>query len=298
MPAPRRKRVVLAAGVGSRSGDALRLFAGFRQFLIDEAGFAPEDFLEATYAGRYVGGRWVGPAPYDETASTAPLAASVAHCAQALLWWARQQPRGVEWHLVGFSLGGLVLLEAAGLLHQRAPDSWGQHLRSLTTLSSPLNGCALGEFSWLGAVLGPGAVGAELCALGNDPRHRERIAALVARLRAAGVVVTTLVEADDAVVQPADGIVGPIDPSLIVPCRSQPDDPPGARYLGHGRIVNEPRVWKQLLAIIGPQVGFTGRPAGAGRGLVTPPPAEDVQRAREQHELKRRLGPPADGDGR
>jgi len=271
-----RKQIVLAAGIGSRSGDTRRLFGGFQRFLIAEGGYAPADFHEATYGGKYEGGQWVGPAPYDAAAFNAPLARSVAHCTQALLWWARQQPAAVEWHLVGYSLGGLVLLEAATVLYQRAWDSWGRHLRSLSTLSSPLNGCSLGEFRWLGDVFGPGVVGPEICALGDDPRHRQRIAADVARLRAADVVVTTLVEADDAVIQPEDGIVGPIDPSSIVRCAAGLDDSPVARYLGHGRIVHEPRVWQRLLQVVGPQTrGDAAAPvrADGSRVLVTPPPA-------------------------
>src|SRR5581483_7348073 len=273
-----RKQIVLAAGIGSRSGDTRRLFGGLQSYFIAEGGYAPRDFHEATYGGKYEGGRWTGPAPYDAAAFDMPLATSVAHCTQALLWWAREQPLPVEWHLIGYSLGGLVLLEAATVLYQRAWDSWGRHLRSLTTLSSPLNGCSLGEFRWLGDVFGPGAVGPEICALGDDPRHRQRIAADVERLRAAGVTVTTLVEADDAVIQPGDGIVGPVDPSLVVAAASTLDNSFVARYLGHGRIVHEPRVWRRLLQSIGPQTtgssDVASRPTGsAGRVLVTPPPA-------------------------
>jgi hypothetical protein len=280
-----RKQVVLAAGVGSRSGDTHRLFGGFRHYLIAEGGFSADDFLEATYAGEYAEGRWVGPATYDITAFDAPLATAVTHCAQALLWWARHRPADVEWHLVGYSLGGLVLLEAAIVLHRRAWDTWGRHLRSLTTLSAPLNGCALGEFRWLGDLFGPGAVGPEVVRLGDDPRHRQRVAAEVTRLRAAGVRVTTLVEADDAIIQPEDGIVGPVDPDLVVRCTARSEDSPVARHLGHGRILNELRVWRRLLEIIGPQVS-AGRPRAApaspapaaAEGLlprpVPPPPGQ------------------------
>jgi hypothetical protein len=262
-----RKQVVLAAGIGSQSGDTRRLFGGFRAYLMAEGGYRAEDFHEATYGGEYEAGRWVGPAAYDVAAFDVPLATSVAHCAQALLYWARQAP-AAEWHLVGYSLGGLVLLEAAIILHRRAHDSWGRHLRSATTLSAPLNGCQLGEFRWLGDLFGPGAVGPELCALGDDLGHRRRLEADVAALRAAGVTVTTLVEADDVIVQPDDGIVGEPAPDLIVAASSNLDASPVARYLGHGRIVHDPRVWRRLLGVVGPQVGARV-PGGA---LVTPPP--------------------------
>jgi len=295
-----RKQLIFAAGINSRSGDTRRLFGGFQHFLHAEGGYAPEDFLEATYGGEYAGGRWVGPAPYDMSAFDAPLAQSVAHCAQALLWAARQRPAAGEWHLVGFSLGGLVLLEAAIVLHRRATDTWGQRLRSITTLSSPLNGCALGSFSWLGDLFGPGAIGPELCALGDDPRHRRRLEADVAGLRAASITVTTLVEADDAVIQPTDGIVGPVRPDLVISSPAALDDSLVARHLGHGRIVHDPAVWRRLLLVVGPQRAGSPAPAAPvlaprplppapDQVLLMPPPARDALLDLQLEELKARM---------
>jgi hypothetical protein len=266
-----RKLVVLAAGISSRSGDTRRLFSGLRQYFSREGGFAADDFLEATYAGSYTEGRWVGPATYDITAFDEPLASAVTHCAQALLWAARQHPEPRAWHLVGYSLGGLILLEAAIVLHRRAWETWGRDLRTVTTLSAPLNGCALGELRFLGDLFGPGAIGPEVVHLGDDPAHRARIAAEVARLSAAGVTVTTLVEADDAIIQPEDGIVGPHDLDLVVHATARSDDSAVARHLGHGRILNETRVWRRLLEIVGPQTG-RARPAPPGHVVVLPPP--------------------------
>ncbi|HLH24316.1 MAG TPA: hypothetical protein VK066_17480 [Chloroflexota bacterium] len=277
-----RKLIVLAAGVGTRSGDTRHVFAGFRGFMA-AAGFAPSDFVEATYAGTYEAGRWVRPADYDLSAFEAPLVTSIANCAEALWHEAQRRPPDAEWHLVGFSFGGVVLLEAAISLQRRAPDAWGHRLRTITTLSSPLNGCSLGDLRWLGDLFGPGAVSRELCALGDDPRHRQRLAAEVAALRAAGVTVTTLAEADDAIVQPADAIVGPVEPALVVECASSPSASVVARHLGHGRIVNEPFVWERLLALIGPQSAPAGERIGAAPGTApplvprpTPPPSDAV----------------------
>jgi hypothetical protein len=120
----------------------------------------------------------------------------------------------------------------------------------------------------------------------------------VAQLRACGVRVTTLVQADDAVIQPADGIVGPATPDLIVHTTAPPEDSPIARHLGHGRIVHEPRVWERLLAILGPQPPHAPPPPPVGQPphvLVTPPPGEARAPStsdpleRELAELKARL---------
>jgi hypothetical protein len=281
-----RKLIVLGAGVGTRSGDTHRVFAGFRGFMEGEAGFLPPDFVEATYAGRHEGGRWVGPADYDLSAFDAPLATTIANTTEALLHEARRRPPNTEWHLVGFSFGGLVLLEAAILLQRRAPEVWGRGLRTITTLSSPLNGVSLGEWRWLGDLFGQGAVSAELAALAEGPAHRRRLAAAVERLRAGGVTVTTLAEADDAVVLPKDAIVGPVLPSLVVQSSSSAEASAVARHLGHGRIVGDPFLWERLLALIGPQVGSLASraprpqprptPPPADTVLITPPPAESV----------------------
>ncbi len=282
-----RKVIVLAAGVGTRSGDTHRVFSGFRGFMEGDAGFAPQDFLEATFAGVYDGGRWVRPAHYDLSAFEAPLAASIANCAEALRHEAERRPSDTEWHLVGFSFGGLVLLEAAIALWRREPAAWARRLRTITTLSSPLNGISLGELRWLGELFGPGAVSAELSALAEDPGHRRRLAGEVAALRAAGVTVTTLAEADDAVVQPEDAIVGPVAPALVVECASSPAASVVARHLGHGRIVNDPFVWERLLALIGPQPSavrdaprLLPRPAPPPPDtvLITPPPMAGAER--------------------
>ncbi len=193
-----------------------------------------------------------------------------------------------------------MLLEAAIVLHRRAADTWGERLRSITTLSSPLNGCALGSFSWLGDLFGPGAIGPELCALGDDLRHRRRLEADVAALRAAGITVTTLVEADDAVIQPADGIVGPVRPDLVVTSAAALDDSPVARHLGHGRILHDPAVWRRLLQTIGPQRAGSAAPAtpalaprpippAPDQVLLTPPPANDALLDLQLEELKARM---------
>jgi hypothetical protein len=270
-----RKVIVLAAGVGTRSGDTRHVFAGLRGFL-GAAGYTPGDFVEATYAGRHEGGRWVGPAEYDLSAFDAPLTATIANTTEALGYEAMRRPPTTEWHLVGFSFGGLVLLEAAIVLRRRAPETWGRGLRSVTTLSSPLNGCSLGELGWLADLFGPGAVSRELCALSEDPRHRRRLAADVDALRAAGVVVTTLAEVDDAVVPPEDAIVGPVRPALVVASRSSAEASVVARHLGHGRIVHEPTVWERLLALIGPQRTASAADAGRPAPRPTPPPADTV----------------------
>lgn len=59
-----RKKIVLAAGLLSRSGEALDRFGGFLRYLVTSHGFGPGDFLEASYQTRQDADGW-RPVPYD-----------------------------------------------------------------------------------------------------------------------------------------------------------------------------------------------------------------------------------------
>ena len=131
-----RNKVVRAAGVLSRSGDATRQLAGFIRFLQREQGFAPGDFLEITYHGRDAASGW-SPLPYGPDDVDVPLQQSVAQVQRHLAWYDARLPTDLELHLIGYSLGGVVLFRAAGELLATEPKHWARRLGSVVTISSP-----------------------------------------------------------------------------------------------------------------------------------------------------------------
>src|SRR5581483_1974931 len=138
-----RKKVLLAAGVMSRTGDALRQLAGFARYLQREHGFVQGDFLEMTYRGSVRGTEWT-PQDYQAADCEVPLAESSARAVQLLEWYDRRLPLDLELHLVGYSLGGVVLFRAAAELMRTDGVRWSLRLRSVSTLASPHFGCDLG----------------------------------------------------------------------------------------------------------------------------------------------------------
>src|SRR5205823_13702057 len=98
-----RKKVLRAAGVLSRTGDAARQLGGFSRWLERTRGFVPGDFLEVTYRGRLNGAEWV-PCAYEATDCDVPLAQSRALVARQLRWYDTLLPADLELHLIGYSL--------------------------------------------------------------------------------------------------------------------------------------------------------------------------------------------------
>jgi hypothetical protein len=111
-----RKKVLLAAGVLSRTGDAARHLGGFARYLQRNRGFVQGDFLEVTYRGQLSGDDWT-PIPYQAMDSEAPLSESTAQVVRQLRWYDARLPTDLELHMVGYSLGGVVLFRVVvGLL--------------------------------------------------------------------------------------------------------------------------------------------------------------------------------------
>jgi pimeloyl-ACP methyl ester carboxylesterase len=199
-----------------------------------------DDQVEASYRAGPDGDRL----PYDMSDTSAPLAASVA-AVQAILGRQRRDlGLGGRLHLLGWSLGGAVLFEAAAELVER-DGVWRDAFASIVTLSSPLNGCDVDGVSALGDIAA-GPAGRELCERGSDPLHRQRTGARAIRLRSLGVRLLTLGAAEDAVVTPADSIV-PYDERYMMRPRARLGADFGERRLGHGAILNDPAAWKLVL---------------------------------------------------
>jgi hypothetical protein len=238
-----RQRLVYLAGAQSRTGDGRRLLAGLLHYLGAQVGL--DDQVEASYRAGPDGAGL----PYDTGDTSAPLARSVV-AVQAILGRQRRDlGLGGRLHLLGWSLGGAVLFEAAAELVER-DGAWRDAFASIVTLSSPLNGCDVDGISALGD-LAAGVAGRELCERGSDPLHRQRTGARALRLRSLGVRLLTLGAAEDAVVTPGDSVV-PYDERYVL----RPKPRLGADFnearLGHGAILNDPTAWKLILDAVSP----------------------------------------------
>lgn len=235
------ERLVYLAGAASISGDGRRLLAGLLHYLAAQAGL--DDQVEASYRADRDGRAQ----PYDRTDTAAPLAQTVA-AVQAILGRQRRElGLGGRLHLLGWSLGGAVLFEAAADLVERDPD-WRDAFASIVTLSSPLNGCDVEGWSALGEVAA-GVAGRELCERAADPGHRRRTLARADRLRGLGVRLLTLGSREDAVVTPEDSVV-PFDRRYVLAPRPRLGADFGERHLGHGAILNDPTAWQLILAAV------------------------------------------------
>jgi pimeloyl-ACP methyl ester carboxylesterase len=239
------ERLIYLAGAASQRGDGRRLFAGLRHYLGAAGGV--EDAQEASYRAALDGQALA----YDRSDTAVPLADSV-RAVQAILGRHRRDlgPNG-RLHLLGWSLGGAVLFEAAGRLLEIDP-SWRGSFGAIVTYSSPILGCDVDGLYELGD-LAAGAAGRELCQRGADPAHRAWVALTAERLRAAGSSLLTLGAADDAVVTPSDSVVvepgESIERYVLHPVARLGADF-GERRLGHGAILNDPTAWRMTLAAI------------------------------------------------
>jgi hypothetical protein len=124
------------------------------------------------------------------------------------------------------------------------------------TLAAPIHGCSVGALlNWVWLVMGDseglGEAGRDLDSRWKDVEEQTRLARRAAFLRAAGARVVTLADPDDSVVQPEEALLpapgeSPTDLQISTSIRR-----PGS--LGHGALLDEPAVWRRVLAAIGPQ---------------------------------------------
>ena len=255
-----RNKVVLAAGMLSRSGEALNRFAGFIRYLMTNFGYDAGDFLEISYNSVEDTDGW-RPAPYESAHCDVTLKDVTAHVGRGLRWYRGVLPDDTRYHLIGYSLGGVALFEAAGALLFGEPDRWQGKLASLITLAAPLFGTDLGlegdllESLGFGALL-PGGQGVrELVARGRDPNHRASVERQAARLRALGVNLLTLADRSDVVVTPEDAIIAPPferDRHIVSGPRAGWTGGAGVP-LGHGPLLGDTLAWVRMAKVIGPQ---------------------------------------------
>jgi hypothetical protein len=263
-----RNKIALAAGMLSRSGEALDRFEGFIRYLMTNQGYEAGDFLEISYNSVQDVEGW-RPIPYDTTHCEAGLADVTAHVGRGLRWYRSILPDDTRYHLIGYSLGGVALFEASAALLFGEPERWQGRIGSLTTLSAPLFGTDLGlEGELLGALgfgtlLPSGIAVRDLVARGSDPLHRASVERIAARLRGQGVNLLTLADADDVVVTPADAVIAPLSERdwHVLSSRNQVSLFGGGgigKPLGHGPLLMNTLAWVRMAKSIGPQEPRTG----------------------------------------
>jgi hypothetical protein len=254
--------LVLLGGISSRTGDAERQMGGMVEYLARAGGYDPRrDVLEATYAGGDVDGYWQ-PRPYVPGDTRRPLIDAAEAVAGCLDWYLQALPPDARLAVIGYSLGGAVCLDGATLAVARDRATWQGRLAAVVTLASPLRGCSVGalvNWAWLitADLEGLGEAGHDLDARWRDPAEQTRLERRAAFLRAAGARVLTLVDPDDSVVRPEEGLVpAPGETRSGLEVRTEARKPGS---LGHGAILDEPRAWQRVLQAVGPQAA---RPAG------------------------------------
>lgn len=240
-----RQRLVYLAGAMSRTGDAERQLAGLVRYIGVQARL--EDAVEASYRSTADG----RPKPYDRSDTSQPLLDSVDAVARTLGRHRRELGLGGRLHLLGWSLGGAVLFEAAVKLVDADP-AWRDGFGSIVTLSSPLYGCDVDGIEALGE-LAAGQAGRELIQRGGNATHRAWVFDGARRLRAAGVRVLTLGSAADVVVTANDSIVpepGRSPDEYVIRPRARMGADFGERHLGHGAILHDTAVWRRVLETV------------------------------------------------
>jgi len=251
-----RTKIVLFGGVGSRTGDAERSFAGLTRFLAERGGYDPRrDILDGTYAGDQTPDGW-HPRPYLPSDTRRPLLDMAEAVAGCLDWYRIRLPAETRLIVLGYSMGGVVALDGATMAVVRDRANWRGRLGAVVTFAAPLRGCNAGPFmSWAWLISSEpdplGEAGRDLDLRWNDPEEHARVKRRADFLRAGGTAVLTLADPDDAVVRPEEALLpapGESDRDLQIAVRVTR---PGS--LGHGAILDEPAVWRRVLAVIGPQ---------------------------------------------
>jgi hypothetical protein len=247
---------VLLGGLNSRTGDAEQAFGGMLRYMRQHGGYDPRrDALEGTYAG---GER---PQPYTPSDTRRPLIDMAEAVAGCLDFYRQALPPDTRLCVVGYSMGGVVGLDGATLAVARDREAWRTRLAAVVTLAAPLHGSSVGalvNWAWLvtGEPDGLGAAGDDLQARWKDAEEQTRLARRAAFLRTEGARVLTLADPDDSVVRPEEALLPSAGETVADLQVSTSVTRPGS--LGHGAILEEPAVWRRVLATVGPQSAGVG----------------------------------------
>lgn len=253
------KKVVCGAGLTSYAGDAESHFALLRRLLERRRGFDRDDLLEATYAGYESAGEW-WPKAYHVTDVQASIDSAIHALAGELKWYRSRLPAS-RFYLVGYSLGGVIAFETAGLLLSRDLRGWRERLAGIAMLASPLLGVDFGPLRNLAETLAArpdffGQSGLDLVKRARDPSTIDHVESTAELLRTSGATLLAIVDRNDAVVLPSDAIPPSfrqyreaIEVAATVPAGADET----ARRFGHGSILRDLTAITAVEAMIGPQ---------------------------------------------
>jgi hypothetical protein len=268
-----RNKVVLLGGLNSHTGELERSFSGMIRYLAEHGGYDPRrDFLEATYTGWDDNGTW-RPSSYLQVDTRKPLIDMAEAVAGCLDFYRKALPAPTRLCLVGYSMGGVVGLDGATLAVARDRDAWRGRLGAVVTLAAPVHGSSVGtlvNWAWLvtGEPEGLGLAGDDLQARWKDADEQTRLGRRAAFLRSVGARVLTLADPDDSVVRPEEALLpAPGEKLSDLQVRASITRPGS---LGHGAMLDEPAVWRRVLAAIGAQ---------SSGGPPPPDPIDDELRA-------------------
>ena len=251
-----QNKLVVFAGIGTRTGDAERSFSGLLKFLAERGGYdLRRDVLEGTYSGAERDGVWK-PRAYVSADTRRPIADVSEAVANCLDWYRDALPADTRLWLLGYSLGGVAALDGATMAVARDRAGWAGRLGGIMTLASPVRGCNAGALvNWAWLVTGEpdalGQAGRDLAARWSDEEEQARLQRRAAFLRAAGVPLLTLTDPDDAVVRPDEALLPAAGESIEDLLVGVHIVRPGS--LGHGALLDEPAVWRRALDFVGPQ---------------------------------------------
>ena len=128
----------------SRSGEALDRFGGFLRYLTTSYGYEARR-LPGAQLQLGAGRRRLAARPLRLVALRGqPCGRHARTSAAGLRWYRSVLPDDTRYHLIGYSLGGVALFEAAGALLFGEPERWQGRIGTLITLAAPLFGTDLG----------------------------------------------------------------------------------------------------------------------------------------------------------
>ncbi|MBI2595124.1 hypothetical protein HYW46_00115 [Candidatus Daviesbacteria bacterium] len=261
------KKIILAGGLNSKSGDVTASLRGFLGYCRRELGFCSSDFFELSYNGRFGRELWE-PVLYGPKDTQAPIKTGINTFIRNINYYNSFLPRGAQMHFVGESLGGFLMFQALSAISRQSMYLFGDRYATLSTLGSPHFGSDLGECNnplelGLRILIEPGipqcpAV-ADLQEFGKSLVYRLSVMSQADLLREYGLGLLTLAGEYDVIVTPDESVIAGGSERQKFVLDTSPSRLMGTKdrdFLGHGKLADTFAAWKMMGSLIGCQVPF------------------------------------------